>query len=454
MMRSLSSYLRRTKLEKTTLEKLDNNKVKLTIHVGQDSFEEGMQKSYLKNRKSISIPGFRKGKVPRKVMEQYFGESILYEDAINEVFPPAYDQAVKETGIEPVDRPELDIVQIGSGQDFIFTAEVTVKPEVELGQYKGFEVDRVEYIVTDEEVEERIKQTLEQNARWVSVEDRPVKTGDRVILDYSGSIDGELFEGGTAEKQNLEIGSGHFIPGFEEQMVCMELGEEKDLKVTFPEEYHAEELKGKEATFHVKLHEIKEKELPDLDDEFAKDVSEFDTLDEYRADIKQKLEKNAEERSNTELKNNLIDLAVNNAKVDIPDVMVDFELDNMLRDIDNQLRYNGLNIESYLKIANTSIDDFRAQYKDDAYNRVKTQLVIEAIGKAENIEVSEEDYEKQYELLAKQYNQEVETIKKSLQGGLEHLENSIIAEKTIELLVDEAKVTVKEALVKEDVQDK
>ncbi|MFA7162570.1 MAG: trigger factor [Caldicoprobacterales bacterium] len=441
-------------MEKTTLEKLDNNKVKLTIHVGQDSFEEGMQKSYLKNRKSISIPGFRKGKVPRKVMEQYFGESILYEDAINEVFPPAYDQAVKETGIEPVDRPELDIVQIGSGQDFIFTAEVTVKPEVELGQYKGFEVDRVEYIVTDEEVEERIKQTLEQNARWVSVEDRPVKTGDRVILDYSGSIDGELFEGGTAEKQNLEIGSGHFIPGFEEQMVGMELGEEKDLKVTFPEEYHAEELKGKEATFHVKLHEIKEKELPDLDDEFAKDVSEFDTLDEYRADIKQKLEKNAEERSNTELKNNLIDLAVNNAKVDIPDVMVDFELDNMLRDIDNQLRYNGLNIESYLKIANTSIDDFRAQYKDDAYNRVKTQLVIEAIGKAENIEVSEEDYEKQYELLAKQYNQEVETIKKSLQGGLEHLENSIIAEKTIELLVDEAKVTVKEALVKEDVQDK
>ncbi|MDD3613282.1 MAG: trigger factor [Clostridia bacterium] len=441
-------------MEKTALEKLDNNKVKLTIHVGQDSFEEGMQKSYLKNRKSISIPGFRKGKVPRKVMEQYFGESILYEDAINEVFPPAYDQAVKETGIEPVDRPELDIVQIGSGQDFIFTAEVTVKPEVELGQYKGFEVDRVEYIVTDEEVEERIKQTLEQNARWVSVEDRPVKTGDRVILDYSGSIDGELFEGGTAEKQNLEIGSGHFIPGFEEQMVGMELGEEKDLKVTFPEEYHAEELKGKEATFHVKLHEIKEKELPDLDDEFAKDVSEFDTLDEYRADIKQKLEKNAEERSNTELKNNLIDLAVNNAKVDIPDVMVDFELDNMLRDIDNQLRYNGLNIESYLKIANTSIDDFRAQYKDDAYNRVKTQLVIEAIGKAENIEVSEEDYEKQYELLAKQYNQEVETIKKSLQGGLEHLENSIIAEKTIELLVDEAKVTVKEAPVKEDVQDK
>lgn len=441
-------------MEKTALEKLDNNKVKLTIHVGQDSFEEGMQKSYLKNRKSISIPGFRKGKVPRKVMEQYFGESILYEDAINEVFPPAYDQAVKETGIEPVDRPELDIVQIGSGQDFIFTAEVTVKPEVELGQYKGLEVDRVEYIVTDEEVEERIKQTLEQNARWVSVEDRPVKTGDRVILDYSGSIDGELFEGGTAEKQNLEIGSGHFIPGFEEQMVGMELGEEKDLKVTFPEEYHAEELKGKEATFHVKLHEIKEKELPDLDDEFAKDVSEFDTLDEYRADIKQKLEKNAEERSNTELKNNLIDLAVNNAKVDIPDVMVDFELDNMLRDIDNQLRYNGLNIESYLKIANTSIDDFRAQYKDDAYNRVKTQLVIEAIGKAENIEVSEEDYEKQYELLAKQYNQEVETIKKSLQGGLEHLENSIIAEKTIELLVDEAKVTVKEAPVKEDVQDK
>src|SRR5690554_1319045 len=441
MMRSLSSYLRRTQLEKTALEKLDNNKVKLTIHVGQDSFEEGMQKSYLKNRKSISIPGFRKGKVPRKVMEQYFGESILYEDAINEVFPPAYDQAVKETGIEPVDRPELDIVQIGSGQDFIFTAEVTVKPEVELGQYKGFEVDRVEYIVTDEEVEERIKQTLEQNARWVSVEDRPVKTGDRVILDYSGSIDGELFEGGTAEKQNLEIGLGHFIPGFEEQMVGMELGEEKDLKVTFPEEYHAEELKGKEATFHVKLHEIKEKELPELDDEFAKDVSEFDTLEEYKESIRKRLEEDFKRKEEIENENNIIEKVMEICEVDVPEVMVETQLENELNEFEYRMRMQGLNLEQYLQITNSSIDSLKDQLRPMAANRVKGDLILEAIAKAENLEVTEEDIDRELDKMAESYKQENKEkfIADMKKGDLSFMETPILNEKVIELLKANAK---------------
>lgn len=461
---SLLHYIRRTKLVKTTLEKLDNNKVKLKVHVEQETFEEGMQQSFLKNRKGISIPGFRKGKVPRKVIEQYYGEATFYEDAVNEIFPKAYDQAVKETGIEPVDRPELDIVQIGGDQEFIFTAEVAVKPEVELGKYKGIEVDRIEYSVLDDEIDQHLNQVIEQNARWISVDERAVKVGDRVILDYSGSVDGEVFEGGTAENQTLEIGSGQFIPGFEEQIVDMKSEEEKDINVTFPDEYQAEDLKGKEAVFHVKIHEIKEKELPELDDEFANDVSDFETLDEYRADIKQMLVDKAEQKSKGELESSLINIIVEDAKVDIPDVMVENEINNMVRDMDNQLRYNGLDVERYLEMTNTSIDDFRAQYRDDAYNRVKTQLVLEAITKTENIGISEEDLEKGFEKLADQYKQDVEEIKKNLAGNVDYLENSLKTEKTIDLLVEHAIITDKKAPVidkkgdkevdKEDKEDK
>jgi trigger factor len=397
-----------------------------------------MEKSYLKNRKGISVPGFRKGRVPRKIIERYYGEAIFYEDAINDIFPEVYEAAIKETEIEPVDRPELDIIQIGSGQDLILTAEVDVKPEVKLGQYKGIEVEKAEYTVSDDEVEHQLEHILEDNARWVEVEDRAVENGDLVSLDYAGSVDGEAFPGGTAENYSLEIGSGHFIPGFEEQLVGMSIGEEKDITVTFPEEYHAEDLKGKEAVFHVKIHEIKEKELPELDDEFAKDISEFETLDEYKADLKQKLQKSADDNARTAMENQLIQKICDNAEVDIPQVMVENEVDNLVREMEFNLQYSGLNLERYLEMTNTSIEDFRAQFNDRAYNRVKTQLVLESVTKAENISVTEDDLEEEYARMAEQYGRDIEEIKKNFSTNVQYIEDTILAKKTVDMLMAEA----------------
>lgn len=442
-MESFKEYLRRTFSVKVTMENLENNKVKLEVHVDLETFDKGMDKSYLKNRKGISVPGFRKGRVPRKIIERHYGESIFYEDAINEVFPDAYDEAVREMSIEPVDKPVLDIIQVGNGQELIFTAEVIVKPEVELGQYKGIEVEIAEYNVSDDEVNHQLEHALENNARWISIEDRGVKNGDRVSLDYSGSIDGALFPGGTAEQQSLEIGSNQFIPGFEEQLVDMMPEEERDITVKFPEEYQAEELKGKDAVFHVKIHEIKEKELPDLDDEFAKDVSEFDSLDEYKADLKQKLQDNANEQSKTTMENDLVKKISENAKVEIPDVMVEKEIDGMIREMEYRLKYNGLDLEKYLKMTNTSLDDFRAQYRDDAYNRVKTQLVLEAITKAENITATEEDIEKKYVKLADQHKRDIEDIKKNFSNNLKYIEGGILVQKTIDQLMADATLVEK-----------
>jgi trigger factor len=423
---------------KVTKEILENKKVKLEIHVDPETFEKGMEKSYLKNRKGISVPGFRKGRVPRKIIERYYGEAVFYEDAINDIFPEVYEAAIKETEIEPVDRPELDIIQIGSGQDLILTAEVDVKPEVKLGQYKGIEVEKAEYTVSDDEVEHQLEHILEDNARWVEVEDRAVENGDLVSLDYAGSVDGEAFPGGTAENYSLEIGSGHFIPGFEEQLVGMSIGEEKDITVTFPEEYHAEDLKGKEAVFHVKIHEIKEKELPELDDEFAKDISEFETLDEYKADLKQKLQKSADDNARTAMENQLIQKICDNAEVDIPQVMVENEVDNLVREMEFNLQYSGLNLERYLEMTNTSIEDFRAQFNDRAYNRVKTQLVLESVTKAENISVTEDDLEEEYARMAEQYGRDIEEIKKNFSTNVQYIEDTILAKKTVDMLMAEA----------------
>jgi len=423
---------------KVTKEILENKKVKLEIHVEPETFEEGMQKAYLKNRKSIAIPGFRKGKAPRKIIERFYGEAIFYEDAINEVFPKVYDKAVKETGIVPVDSPSVDIVQIGEGQDLILTAEVDVKPDVELGQYKGIEVEKVEYTVSEDDVEHQLEHIAEDNARWVSIEDRSVQEGDLVTLDYAGTIDGEAFEGGTAEKQPLEIGSNRFIPGFEEQLIGLSKEEEKDITVTFPEDYHVEDLKGKEAVFHVKIHEIKEKELPEIDDEFAKDVSEFSTLEEYKADLKLKLQESAEKNARNQMENQLLAKVAENAKVDIPEVMIENEIDNMMQDMDMRLRYSGMSMENFLQMSNTSMEQFREQYRDSAYNRVKTQLVLEAISKAETIEVTEDDREKEYQKLADQYKMNLEDIKKSFGSGFEQLDSSILTQKTIDMLMEEA----------------
>ncbi|MDD4681061.1 MAG: trigger factor, partial [Clostridia bacterium] len=309
-----------------TKETLENKKVKLEIKVDPEIFEKGMQASYLKNRKNIIIPGFRKGKVPRKVLENYYGEAVLYEDAIKEIFPSVYDEAVKESGIEPVDRPDIDIVQIGEGQDLILSAEVDVKPDVNLGEYKGIKIKKIEAVITDHDVEHQLEHTQQENARWITIEDRGVKNGDMVILDYAGSVDGDAFAGGTAEQQTLEIGSGSFIPGFEEQLEGMNLEEERDINVSFPEKYHSEELRGKDAVFHVKIHEIKEKELPEIDDDFAKDVSEFSTLDEYKADIKSKLQESAKQNAKNLMENQLLDKICTNAEVYIPDVMLETEI--------------------------------------------------------------------------------------------------------------------------------
>jgi len=439
---------------KTSVEKLENNKVKLEIEVDAQQFDEAMQKAYLKNRKHITIPGFRKGRAPRQIIERYYGEGIFYEDAINEACPKAYEEAVRESGIEPVDQPTIDIVQIGGGKSLIFTAEVTVKPEVELGQYKGIEINKVEYNVTDQDIDNQLEMIREQNARWVSVEDRPAKEGDLLTIDYKGYVDGEAFEGGTAEKQTLEIGSQRFIPGFEEQLVGMKVGDEKEIQVTFPEEYHAEDLKGKEATFEIKVHEIKEKELPELDDEFVKDISEFDTLEEYKANLRKTMEENAKQREKIEMENQLLEKVVQNAKVDIPEVMVENEIDAMVRDMDFRMRYQGLDLQTYLDMINTSMEDFRAQFKDDAYNRVKLQLTLEQIIKEEKIEASEEDLEREYEKIAEQYKLDVERVKKDYQGQEEGLKRSLAVQKAVDFLMEHAVVVEKQVEKQEEQESK
>lgn len=439
---------------KTSVEKLENNKVKLEIEVDAQQFDEAMQKAYLKNRKHITIPGFRKGRAPRQIIERYYGEGIFYEDAINEACPKAYEEAVRESGIEPVDQPTIDIVQIGGGQNLIFTAEVTVKPEVELGQYKGIEINKVEYNVTDQDIDNQLEMIREQNARWVSVEDRPAKEGDLLTIDYKGYVDGEAFEGGTAEKQTLEIGSQRFIPGFEEQLVGMKVGDEKEIQVTFPEEYHAEDLKGKEATFEIKVHEIKEKELPELDDELVKDISEFDTLEEYKANLRKTMEENAKQREKIEMENQLLEKVVENAKVDIPEVMVENEIDAMVRDMDFRMRYQGLDLQTYLDMINTSMEDFRAQFKDDAYNRVKLQLTLEQIIKEEKIEATDEDLESEYERIAEQYKLDVERVKKDYQGQEEGLRRSLAVQKAVDFLMEHAVVVEKQVEKQEEQESK
>lgn len=429
---------------KATAEKIEKNLVKLTVEVDAEEFDKSIQKAYIKNRKHITIPGFRKGRAPRKLIEQFYGEAIFYEDAANDIIPTTYQDAVKETEIEPVAQPEFDIVQIGNGENFIYTADVVVKPEVELGEYKGIEIEKVEYTVTDEDVEEQLEQMREQNARWISIEDRAVKEGDRVTIDYTGKIDNEEFEGGSAENASLEIGSNTFIPGFEEQVVGMNIGDSKEIEVTFPEDYHVEELQSKTAIFDIELKDIKEKELPELDDEFAKDISEFDTLDEYRADAKEKLEESAENQMKVEMENSLIEKIVDNADVDIPDAMVDSEIDRNLNELDFTLRYQGLNLEQYLTFTGTSLDAIRAQYKEQAYNTVKMRLVLEEICKVEEIEAEDADVEKEFEKMAEEYDRDVEDVKKDFGTNVEALKEHIKIQKTVDFLMDNAIIKEKE----------
>ncbi|WZL74125.1 trigger factor [Clostridiaceae bacterium 35-E11] len=423
-----------------TVVKKENNEVTLKIEVNAETFEKAIQKAYNKMKNKFSLPGFRKGKAPRKLIELHYGEGVFYEEAINEVWPQAYEAAINEHNLEPVDRPSLDIDEINKGENVVFTATVTVKPEVKLGDYKGIEVEKKEYNVKEEDVEKEIEQLRERNGRLVAVE-RPVKDGDTVIIDYAGFVGEEQFEGGTAEKQTLVIGSGQFIPGFEEQLIDAKIGEEIEVKVTFPEKYHSDELAGKDAVFKVTIHEIKEKELPELDDEFAKDVSEHDTLVALKEDLKNKLEETAKKRAEQELKDALIEKVVANTEIDIPEVMIEHQIDDMLNEFSYQLQYQGLNLETYLQYTNTKMEDMREQMKNDAYNRVKTQLTLEAIKDIENFEVADEETDAEVEKYAKQYNTDVEKFKKSLRPqDYENIREGIKIRKVVDFLVENAKI--------------
>ena len=422
-----------------TMEKLEGSKVKLTIEIAADEFEKAVQEAYLKTRKKYSVPGFRKGHAPRKVIENAYGWIVFFDDAFDLVYPNAYEAAVQEHGITPVDRPDVSIVSVEQGAPIVFTAEVAVKPEVTLGAYKGIEVEKQEYNVTDEMVEAEIDKEREKIASTSEITDRPVANGDKINLDYSGSVDGVKFEGGTAEGQELTIGSGTFIPGFEEQLVGMNPGEEKDITVTFPEKYHSEELAGKEAVFHVKVNAILETNLPEADDEFAKDVSEFDTIAELRADKRKKLEEAEALHAKNVRENALITKACENATVEIPEAMIERQMDHMLNDIRYRLSMQGISLEDYCKYTGSSIEALRKEMRGDAEKRVKSQLVLEAISKAEALEATAEEIEQKLDEYAAQFGDKAESFKKGLtEEDKLYFADQTVLDKTIALLCDNA----------------
>ena len=423
------------------MEKKEKNIIQLEIEVDAAKFEEGLHKSYLKNVKRFNVPGFRKGKAPRSIVERHYGEEVLYEDAINIVCSEAYDKAVEENDIHPVDRPDIDIKQIGKGQNLIFVADVTVRPEVTLGQYKGVEVEKVKAMVTEDDVDKEIEKIAEKSARLITVEDRGIEKGDIADLDFEGFIDGVPFEGGKASGYRLEIGSGNFIEGFEEQLMGAKPGDDVEVNVTFPEDYSSEELAGKAALFKVIINDVKIKELPVLDDEFAKDVSEFDTLEEYKSDIRKKLTEAAEHKATHETEDRIINKVNENSSVDIPDVMIQKHIDNLIRDFDSRLRQQGLDLEKYLSIMDMGYVDFRSQFEKRAEAEVKTQLVLDAVCKAENIQATEDEFNEELIKIAENYQQDLEQFKQHLQkNDIEYIKDTIKIRKTIGLMVENAKI--------------
>ncbi len=394
------------------VELLDHNMAKLTIEVSPEELDAAMEHSYNKQKNSVSMPGFRKGKVPRQMMEQMYGPGIFYEDAANELIPKAYSDAFDESGLEIVSQPDISVEQIEKGKPFIFTAEVAVKPEVTLGEYKGVPVEKVSTRVTQKEVDAKIQEEVEKNARSITVEDRPVQDGDDVVMDFEGFIDGEPFDGGKGENYPLTIGSHSFIEGFEDQLIGANPEEELEVKVTFPEDYQVEELKGKDAVFKCTIHEIKTKELPEVDDEFASEVSEFDTLDEYKADVKKQLKEQKEEDAKRQKEDQALEAAMNNAEMDIPDPMIETQARQMVDEFAQQLASQGLTLEQYCQFAGINQDQLLEQMKPQAIDRIKSRLTLEAIVKAEDIEVSEERYEEEIAKMAESYGMEAEDLKK------------------------------------------
>lgn len=415
--------------------KKENSVVTLKLTIDAQSFDKACKDAYNKNKTKFNVQGFRKGKAPMSIVEKFYGEGVFFEDAVNTLFPDAFEAAVKEHDLDTVARPEIDVEEIGKGKNLVIIADVAVKPEITLGEYKNLTVEKPDSEVSDEEVEKEIEAMREQNARFVTVEDREVKEKDMLLIDFNGKVDGVEFEGGQAENYSIIVGSNTFIPGFEEQLVGMKLNEEKDLSVKFPEEYHAENLAGKDAVFTVKVNEIKEKELPELDDEFAKDVSEFDTLEDLKADVKAKLQKTKDEYADRELENKLVKMAAENATVEIPEAMIDSQVENMVYDFEYQLKYQGLDLENYLKFTNMSIEGLKEQMRPDAKSRVLNSLVIEAISKSENIEATEEDLEQELAKMAESYKMEVDKLKSTLRpSDMDYIKDTVVARKTVEFI--------------------
>lgn len=434
------------------VEKLEKNMAKLTIEASAEDLEKAIEQAYQKQKKQISIPGFRKGKVPRQMVEKMYGKEVFYEDAANALIPDAYDKALEECEEDIVSSPKIEVTQIEAGKPFIFTATVALKPEVKLGKYKGVKVDKIDTTVTDEEVEAEINKERENNARNITVEDRPVKDGDMTTLDFEGFVDGVAFEGGKGENYPLTIGSGAFIPGFEEQLVGAEIGKEVEVKVTFPEDYQAENLKGKDAVFKCTIKEIKEKELPELDDEFASEVSEFETLAEYKEDIKKNLTEKKEKDAKNAKEDAAIQAAVEASEMEIPEAMLETQQRQMVDEFAQRITMQGLSMEQYFQFTGTNYQQMVEQVKPQAEERIKSRLVLEAIAKAENIEVTEEDYEKELETMADVYQMELDKVKE-LMGEREkkNIMQDLAVRKAAEFVAENAKESkAKESKTKED----
>ena len=421
------------------VEKLEHNMAKLTIEVSAEELEKALQGAYNKQKKNISIPGFRKGKVPRQMIEKMYGPEVFYDDAANQLIPEAYGKVYDEEDLEIVSQPKIDIVQIEKGKPFIFTAEVALKPEVTLGEYKGLKVEKISNRVTQKEIEAKLVEEQEKNARTVSVTDRPVQDKDEVVLDFEGFVDGVAFEGGKGENYPLTIGSGAFIPGFEEQLIGANLEEEKEVNVKFPEEYHAKDLAGKEAVFKCTVHEIKVKELPELDDEFASEVSEFETLDAYKADIKAKIKEQKIAEGKRKQEDKAVEEAVANAQMDIPDAMVDTEVRQMANDFAQRLQQQGLTLDQYFQSTGMTAEKMTDELKPQALKRIQTRLVLEAIVKAENIEISDEKIDEEIQKMADAYKMEADKLKEFMgEKEKEQMKLDMAVQEAVTFLVDNA----------------
>ena len=422
------------------VKKTENkNEVKLEFTIEAEKFEQGMKTVYQKNARYFNIPGFRKGKAPYNIVEKHYGPEIFYEDAFNEVVPEVYEEAIKANDLEVVSSPKIDITQMEKGKELVFTAVVQIKPEVKLGKYKGIEIPKIEYNVSDEDIEKEIEAIADKNSRLVTVEDRAVEDKDVAVIDFEGFVDGVAFDGGKAENHELEIGSHSFIDGFEDQVIGMKVGEEKEINVKFPEKYFSEDLAGKDAMFKVKLHEIKKKELPKIDDEFAKDVSEYDTLEELKASIRKRDEEENEHRAKHEKEDAAIKAVCDNAEVDIPSGMIETELSRIMQDMDMNLSYQGLNLAKYLQMIGKTEEDFKKDYEEQAKESVKSRLVLEAVSKDAKIEVTDADIAEKLEELAKSYGKSKEDLEKN-EELKKYVKENLSYEKTIDYILSNAKI--------------